>query len=281
MRFIDLFAGLGGFHLALNSLGHKCVFASEIDESLRALYTQNFGTVPSGDIRTIPLSEVPEHEILCAGFPCQPFSKAGDQQGFSCPKWGDLFEYVVRLIGEKKPLYFILENVPNIMKHDNGKTWEALLSALRGANGGYQVDFMRLSPHQFGIPQVRERVFIVGSRRGLQGFNWPVATHEVPRLAPLLDKNPPEARKLSERFIACLNVWQEFLSRFPEHEELPSFPIWSMEFGATYPYADTTPRSMSLAELRDYRGVFGQPLSLYNDEQILSALPSHALRAGS
>ena len=91
MKFIDLFAGLGGFHVALHSLGHTCVFASELDESLRQLYAKNFGLMPEGDIRKIRIKEIPSHDMLCAGFPCQPFSKAGDQQGLSCPKWGDLF----------------------------------------------------------------------------------------------------------------------------------------------------------------------------------------------
>src|SRR5689334_8501512 len=89
MRFVDLFAGLGGFHLALKSLGHTCVFASEINETLRDLYEKNFGIRPEGDIRKVAAAEVPPHDVLCAGFPCQPFSKAGEQQGFGCPKWGD------------------------------------------------------------------------------------------------------------------------------------------------------------------------------------------------
>src|SRR5262245_48570197 len=97
MRFIDLFAGLGGFHLALGRLGHRCVFASEIDDDLAELYEDNFGFRPRGDIRSVKVSEIPAHEILCAGSPCQPFSKAGDQNGLNCPKWGDLLDYVVTI----------------------------------------------------------------------------------------------------------------------------------------------------------------------------------------
>ena len=127
MIFVDLFAGLGGFRLALKSLGHECVFACEIDTGLRDLYEKNFGMRPAGDIREIPVSSIPEHDILCAGFPCQPFSKAGEQNGFSCPKWGDLFEFVIQTLETRRPDYFILENVPNITKHDGGRTWRAIL----------------------------------------------------------------------------------------------------------------------------------------------------------
>jgi len=92
MKFVDLFAGLGGFHLALKRLGHTCVFACEIDEDLRQLYEKNFGLPVASDIRRVAICDIPSHEILCAGFPCQPFSKAGDQLGFKCPQWGDLFQ---------------------------------------------------------------------------------------------------------------------------------------------------------------------------------------------
>lgn len=122
LRFIDLFAGLGGFHLALGRLGHTCVFACEVDEKLQTLYEKNFGLKPAGDIRGVPLSDIPGHDILCAGFPCQPFSKAGDQRGFKCPKEGDLFEHVMRIALYHKPRYVILENVPNLKRHNNGDT---------------------------------------------------------------------------------------------------------------------------------------------------------------
>lgn len=114
MRFIDLFAGLGGFHLALRRLGHVCVFTSEIDESLRSIYKKNFKMNASGDIRRVTVDEIPAHEILCAGFPCQPFSKAGSQGGLKDPKWGALFYEIQRIIRHHKPRYLILENVPKL-----------------------------------------------------------------------------------------------------------------------------------------------------------------------
>ena len=166
LRFIDLFAGLGGFHLALQGLGHRCVFACEIDENLAALYERNFGLRPFGDIRGLDISSLPAHDVLCAGFPCQPFSKAGDQRGLECPQWGDLIDYVIRILRTRKPLYFIIENVPNLVRHKQGKTWRTIEQKLRLA--GYGVQYHLLSPHHFDVPQIRERAFVVGRRGGTE-----------------------------------------------------------------------------------------------------------------
>jgi DNA (cytosine-5)-methyltransferase 1 len=275
MKFIDLFAGLGGFHVALHSLGHTCVFASELDESLRQLYAKNFGLMPEGDIRKIRIKEIPSHDILCAGFPCQPFSKAGDQQGLSCPKWGDLFDYVIKILRYHQPKYFILENVPNLSRHDGGETWEKMERRLK--NAGYSIDDHRLSPHHFGIPQVRERIFIVGSLSGLNRFSWPEVKRKTSTsILNMLEKSPTNARQLSPQVTKCLYVWQEFIRCFPKDEELPSFPIWSMEFGATYPYEDTTPFAIGNAALRSYRGNHGKRLRSVAPKERLALLPSYA-----
>jgi DNA (cytosine-5)-methyltransferase 1 len=275
MKFIDLFAGLGGFHVALHSLGHTCVFASELDESLRQLYAKNFGLMPEGDIRKIRIKEIPSHDILCAGFPCQPFSKAGDQQGLSCPKWGDLFDYVIKILRYHQPKYFILENVPNLSRHDRGETWEKMERRLK--NAGYSIDDHRLSPHHFGIPQIRERIFIVGSLSGLNGFSWPEVKRDTSTsILNMLEKSPTNARQLSPQVTECLYVWQEFIRCFPKDEELPSFPIWSMEFGATYPYEDTTPFAIGNAALRSYRGNHGKRLKSVAPKERLALLPSYA-----
>ncbi len=239
LRFIDLFAGLGGFHLALNSLGHTCVFACEVDKDLSELYEKNFGLRPFGDIRTLNISSIPEHDILCAGPPCQPFSKAGEQRGLECPQWGDLIDYVIRILRTHKPCYFIVENVPNLVKHKQGKTWRTIEHRLRLA--GYSVRNQLVSPHHFGIPQVRKRVFIVGSRKGLCRFSWPDPVVKAKSLCSVLDKCPVDAKALSEHFIRYLDAWQKFLDQFPASEQLPSFPVWAMEFGATYPYMNKSP----------------------------------------
>jgi DNA (cytosine-5)-methyltransferase 1 len=275
MRFIDLFAGLGGFHLALDRLGHECVFASEIDETLASLYEKNFGLRPVGDIRKVPISKIPPHDILCAGSPCQPFSKAGEQQGIDCPKWGDLLEYVLRIARARKPKYLILENVPNLKRHNKGETWGELEKAFIRA--GYKMSSAYLSPHQFGIPQIRERVFIVGSRNGLEHFKWPEPKRKA-RLSikSILDKSPAVAKDLPKQVVACLRVWQQFVKRFPAGQELPWFPIWTSEFGATYPYEENTPSSMRLAELRRYRGTHGRRLEGKSREELFEGLPSYA-----
>lgn len=275
MRFVDLFAGLGGFHLALHRLGHTCVFACEIDKGLQQLYRMNFGITPQGDIRTIPVTDVPSHDILCAGFPCQPFSKAGGQQGLSHPKWGDLFGYVTQIIDYHKPHYLMLENVPNLEKHDGGCTWRKMKSDLEAM--GYAVLAERLSPHRFGIPQIRDRLFIVGSRSGLQNFSWPEETpHTSLSILSALEHDPTDARTLSPQLLRCLEVWQEFLDRFPKDLELPSFPIWSMEFGATYPFEETTPFALGVDRLRNFRGSHGRLLSDIPEDKVMQLLPSHA-----
>lgn len=274
MKFIDLFAGLGGFHQALTQRGAECVFASELNTHLSGLYEKNFGLKPHGDIRAVDLSSIPEHDVLCAGFPCQPFSKAGDQKGLECPQWGNLFDYVVSILKLKQPRYFIIENVPNLIKHKGGETWETICSQLREE---YDIDFAKLSPHMFGIPQKRERAFIVGDRLGLDGFEWPMPD-ELPEISirSILDDDPEDAHALNDNHIKYLETWQEFIAAFPKKEELPSFPIWAMEFGADYPLDGLTPHKRDYKGLGRFKGAFGQPLKGLSAEAVKDALPGYA-----
>ena len=275
MKFVDIFAGLGGFHIALQRLNHECVFACEIDQTLRELYNQNFGLQAFGDIRTVPPSKIPKHEILCAGFPCQPFSKAGSQRGLQCPQNGDLFDYVMQILRARTPEFLLLENVPNLERHHGGETWTGMINRLRRA--GYTVRMKRFSPHQFGIPQVRDRIYIVGRRGGLDGFQWPVATPN-PKMSIIeaLERNPKDARPLPKQVIDCLDVWQQFIREHPVEEHLPTFPIWSMEFGATYPYESRTPFAVGASRLGRYRGSHGLKLSGLEDDFRFDGLPSYA-----
>lgn len=281
MRFVDLFAGLGGFHVALRELGHECVFACEVDRGLRDLYETNFGLAPAGDIRLLQPSDVPEHDILCAGFPCQPFSKAGSQQGFDDPRYGDLFEFVLDIIKAREPRYVLLENVPNLGRHRSGLTWQKIERDLKSSE--YDVDARLLSPHEYGIPQIRQRIFIVARPlpRGLGDFTWPArnAPDTPLSIRTVLDPCPRGARPLSERVTRCLHVWQEFLDRFPKDEELPSFPIWTMEFGATYPYETATPYAVGEEALRTFRGAHGRALAKLPASDLFDALPSYARTA--
>jgi DNA (cytosine-5)-methyltransferase 1 len=277
LRFVDLFAGLGGFHLALRALGHKCVFASEIDEDLCDLYERNFSMRPNGDLRAINVEEIPTHDVLCAGFPCQPFSKAGEQQGTKCKLWGDLFSnHVLRVIQHHRPAYFLMENVANLERHNGGQTWRKMRRQLE-RDCGYAVDTKVLSPHTFGIPQIRERLFIVGSRVGLGEFKWPKESGSEPSIRTILDSQPLDAKPLPHQVVRCLDAWQEFLERAPTGEQLPSFPIWTMEFGATYPYTkyDSLHR-VTVRTLSNYKGCFGQTLKRATRRAILERVPSYA-----
>jgi DNA (cytosine-5)-methyltransferase 1 len=248
--------------------------AAEIDAELATLYETNFGIVPVGDIRTVELQDIPEHDILCAGFPCQPFSKAGDQKGLKCPQWGDLVDYIIRILAFRKPALFIFENVPNLVRHNEGRTWLRIRSRIR--NAGYDVDDHTLSPHMFGIPQIRERAFIVGRRGPLRGFVWPTPERQEINVRSVLDEHPKDARALSTAFIGYLQAWQEFLEVFPKDEELPSFPIWAMEFGATYPYVRGTPYGKRFRGIGGRRGSFGEPLRGLDHTQVKDALPPYA-----
>ena len=257
LKFVDLFSGLGGFHAALSRLGHDCVLASEIDAKLQDLYHANFGIRPLADIRDC-WEHVPSHDILCAGFPCQPFSKAGNQLGFECPRSGDLFEYILRIIDRHTPRFLIFENVPNILRHADGETWARIRDSL--IERDYSVDFIELSPHLIGVPQIRYRAFIVASLGSLKDFHWPESppTGEDLHLSTVLDTRPEDADTLSDRYIRYLEVWEEFLGLVDDDAKMPSFPIWAMEFGATYPYRKRNPSAYSQRYLARFNGGFGQ-----------------------
>lgn len=279
LKFIDLFAGLGGFHKALTKLGHECVFASEIDPVLRETYQRNWGITPAGDIKDIVknrIEDIPEHDVLCAGFPCQPFSKAGKQLGRKDKNNGTLFGEIVKILEIRKPKYFILENVPFIRQHDNEETWKYMESEFKRLN--YYVDHRIYSPHQFGIPQHRLRIFIVGSREPLSNFCFDKideAKTEELNIVDYIEQSPESVHKLPQKNIECLELWQEFISRIPKVTPLPGFPIWGMEFGATYPYNGKYPHTMSAKELGEYKGNFGVSLKGFTKSEQMKLLPSY------
>jgi len=276
MKFIDLFAGLGGFHLGLSELNHDCVFASEIDQELQKLYEENFGMKAAGDIKGISAGRIPAHDILCAGFPCQPFSKAGFQEGMEDAQRGTLFHDITRILRYHQPKYFILENVPNLKSHDNGRTWKIILDVLEN-DLQYAVTTRKLSPHQFGIPQIRERIFIVGFKTGLEDFEWPKENAtDNSDIRTVLDEWPVDAKLLPEREQHCLDVWQEFLDRIPQSAKLPSFPIWTMEFGATYPYEGLAPAHHTRLQLNQFLGAFGRSLHGMAKGDQIERLPKYA-----
>ncbi|MEA2491254.1 MAG: (cytosine-5)-methyltransferase 1, partial [Acidobacteriota bacterium] len=166
-RFIDLFAGIGGFRLALDGLGGRCVFSSDWDKFARQTYEANFGDEPAGDIRQVHERDIPAHDILTAGFPCQPFSISGVSKknslgrphGFADMTQGTLFFEVVRILTANRPPAFILENVRNLRSHDGGRTFDVILQTLT-TELGYDVHYKILDAKYF-VPQHRERIFII------------------------------------------------------------------------------------------------------------------------
>jgi len=278
IRFIDLFSGLGGFHLAASQLGANCVFASEINTDLQDLYETNFGIRPIGDIRKVKLADIPKHDLLCAGFPCSPFSKAGSQLGLEDTAQGKLFFNIIKILKKHKPEFFILENIAHFVNHADGATYRKLEKELTKLE--YDVRKGEFSPHHFGVPQIRNRMYLVGrlkEKGDLENFYFPEpnVSSEL-SIKSILDPNPSEARPLSQQVIECLDVWQEFLDRFPLEETVPGSPIWAMEFGATYPFEKGSLHDLELQKLKTYKGSFGTSLQGLTHEEVLKLVPSHA-----
>lgn len=256
LKFIDLYAGLGGFHSGLSELGMDCVFASEIDQHLRENYRRNFGLECSGDIFEIQPSSIPDHNILCAGFPCQPFSKAGPQRGLEDEKNGKHIDVIASVLLSKKPDYFFLENVPNLLRQNSSATWRMVAKKLGSA--GYDITFKVLSSEKYGSPQKRERLYIFGSKHDLLTFEWPEESDTKTYVREIIEGQPNSYRSLSQSQNDALDVWQEFMDLFPKDLKKPSFPIWSQEFGSNYPINGLSPKSAFLAgKLSGCLGSFG------------------------
>jgi DNA (cytosine-5)-methyltransferase 1 len=292
LRFVDLFAGLGGFHAAMARLGHEFVFASELDDELRELYTLNH-RVPErrvgGDIAEVA-SKVPAHEILCAGFPCQPFSKSGRQQGFFDQARGTVFYHALEVARRRQPDLILLENVGNFARHDGGRTWSVVKGALEDL--GYDVrgtlpkvagGHGLISPHHMGFPHHRERFFIVAARWSLPSDPFPRSTMLSDRAAlenvivAEEDLTPSEKKDtaLSPKHVRCIDHWNRFLTRLPHDEKLPSFPIWGDEIRARYPFTRTTPALLSLVRLRAVAQVY-TPKNRMSRAELMQTFPAYA-----
>ncbi|MCG3770335.1 MAG: Modification methylase HpaII [Nitrosomonadaceae bacterium] len=182
LTFVDLFAGVGGFHLAMHNLGAKCVFAAEWDNSARKTYQANFGEISpelfqddgkrfAGDITLVNKEDIPDFDILCAGFPCQPFSQAGHKLGFEDVR-GTLFFDIAEILRIKKPRAFFLENVRHLLKHDDGKTFSTIMRVLEEL--GYKTTYQVVKASDHGLPQHRPRIFIVGFLDHRADFRFPL-----------------------------------------------------------------------------------------------------------
>lgn len=219
--FIDLFAGLGGIRIGFEKAGGKCVFSSEWDESAQRMYENHFGEKPHGDITKIDAKEIPDHDILTGGFPCQAFSIAGNRRGFADTR-GTLFFEVERIIKEKKPKAVFLENVKNLTTHDQGRTFKTIVSSLQDL--GYFVHFKVLNGLDFGVPQKRERIMIVGFREN-HPFEFPTkGKGKKKTLEDILEKDEDIDPKhfLSEYFRSKLQ--RKLIEQNKQHLISPS--IW-------------------------------------------------------
>lgn len=216
--FIDLFAGIGGFRMAFQELGGKCVFTSEWNYFAQKTYEANFGEVPFGDITKVNEKEIPDHDVLIAGFPCQPFSIAGVSKknalgrshGFEDETQGTLFFDIARILNEKRPKAFLLENVKNLVSHDKGNTFRVIAKTLRELN--YNIHFRVLDGKHF-VPQHRERIVIVGFNNeyfdGKDKFRFPEMPEANHRIKEILEKKPEQKYTLTD------NLW-EYLIRYAE-----------------------------------------------------------------
>lgn len=186
IEFIDLFCGVGGIRLGMENAGFKCIFSCDINDECQKTYFENFGELPKGDIKLIDEKSIPSHQILCAGFPCQPFSISGRQKGFADTR-GTMFFEICRIIKEKNPPVVMLENVKHLVHHDHGNTLKTIIQNLEDL--GYTVSSKVLNALDFGVPQNRERIIIIGSKNGIKFDFTKVKTQKRKKLIDFLDKD--------------------------------------------------------------------------------------------
>ena len=216
-RFVDLFCGIGGFRFAFEKTGGQCVFSSDWDKFSQITYAANFGEKPHGDIHSVAVADIPPHDILCGGFPCQPFSLAGvskknslgRKHGFDDEKQGNLFFSIAEILDYHKPAAFVLENVKNLKGHDQGRTFKVIYETLTQALG-YQVHFKVIDARNV-VPQHRERIFLVGFREP-RYFEFPAFPTEEPKLASILENDVPEKYTLTD------HLWQYLQNYAKKHQ---------------------------------------------------------------
>jgi DNA (cytosine-5)-methyltransferase 1 len=234
LRFIDLFCGIGGFHQALSRMNAECIFASDIDPHCRRVYEANYKIKPSGDIMQVDIASIPEFDVLCAGFPCQPFSKAGYQKGFDDDR-GILFFRICEIVRHHKPKYLLLENVSNLCSHDNGNTWTVIYNEIVKLGYITYETPPKLNVLHFNVPQNRERVVIMCKRRDLGDLDPLPEIRKRPSkyLTVGLSEymcNSPENKKynLDGKLKMVETVWDEFVLLLRDnHVPMPKFPIWT------------------------------------------------------
>lgn len=245
-KFIDLFAGIGGFHQAMEQLGGECVFASEIDKYAIEAYKNNYKINSDHDITKVDEKEIPKHDVLCAGFPCQTFSKAGKRKGMSDTR-GTLFFEIERILKFHKTKYIVLENVRNLISHDNGNTWKTIYNHLKELGYRLTPEPIILSPHQLGIPQLRERVVILGiydpknKNKDLTIEMGDLKHKDENNIYDIITKNRVEEKYyISDYENMVLTAWDEFYKGIKE--KTIGFPIWAVWFNGLIKQEEEYPK---------------------------------------
>jgi DNA (cytosine-5)-methyltransferase 1 len=239
LKFIDLFCGIGGFHQALKNLDGECVFACDIDANCRKTYETNYGLKPESDITKVNINAIPDFDVLCGGFPCQPFSKAGFQMGFDDPSGrGNLFFNICAIVNRKKPKYLILENVRNLASHDDGNTWKVIYKSLDNL-GYYTYEWpVILNVLHFNVPQNRERVIIMCKRKDLgplptlpkipKSYKKTLTTSISNFISLETEESETKKYKITGKMKEVETVWNEFIDLLLKNQiAMPKFPIWS------------------------------------------------------
>jgi len=239
MNFIDLFSGIGGFHTALNRMGHKCVLACDIDKKCREIYKKNYGIEPVNDIREINEKTMPNFDILCAGFPCQSFSNAGKKQAFEDKVRGTLFFDIIRIAKEKQPKFMFLENVKHIKKVDEGNVFNTILGALDEI--GYYIEdeksVFELSPHYLGIPQDRKRIIFVCIRKDIYNpdkvIDLGLEENVTINFDNIIEKEVDPKYKVKSNIVYLFDTWDKMVRQMEPGQKM-SPTILCNEFNSNY-----------------------------------------------
>ncbi|WP_391591833.1 DNA (cytosine-5-)-methyltransferase [[Mycoplasma] cavipharyngis] len=261
-KFIDLFAGIGGFHQAMNKFG-ECVFAAEIDQYAIETYKENYGIDACYDVTKIDPATIPDHDFLCAGFPCQAFSKAGQRLGFKDQNKGTLFFQICKILEHHQTNYFILENVRNLASHDKGRTWATISNSLKKLGYVINEEPIIISPHHLGIPQLRERVVIIGIHKslGIKKINVQLPNKTSNKISfldsQILETNVDPKYYISELEEKIITCWDQFIKGIKyvpmikvnkqtktkkyfkaKYQGVLGFPVWVSEFRKTDDYSN-------------------------------------------
>ena len=220
LKFIDLFCGIGGFHQVLNDLGHQCVLACDIDKACREVYYNNYKIEPVNNVKEIDPKKLEDFDILCAGFPCQAFSNGGKKLCFEDSR-GLLFDEIIRIAKVKKPMFMFLENVKHILKVSNGEVIEYIKQKIDKT--GYNLQLFKMSPHEYGIPQQRERIYFVCVRKDIYKKDFELLHKKSkPEFLKFLETRDKVDKKyyISGDILNCLDAWDKMVKKFKKDEKI-------------------------------------------------------------